>query len=294
MVKTLKVKKIFCFKRFNTIGDEVKSLTLSGDTNGLVIELIDHVSSENDDNLNNYSTRFLFSNRQVEGMRLIIYNQTSLPTLYEGINLKAGTSAQIALSKTFTTSLPWPYSTCEILENNDSIYVNLILKANKTYSYINCMDLCYQHYIIENCDCYDLDCLNLNESINQKPCTNEEQFSCLTFYYEKSKEINLNSLKCSKNCPFSCNSVEYEMSASFAGFPSRAYAEKLKTHPLITQMFKKEYGDNFTHLFTFENMRKSILRLNVYVNGLRYTEISEIEAYTVLNLVSDVGGKFFL
>lgn len=226
-------------------------------------------------------------------MRLIIYNQSYLPTLYEGINLKAGSSAQIALSKSFTTSIPWPYSTCEMLENDDSIFVNLFLQANKTYSYINCMDLCYQQYIIENCDCYDLDCLNLNQSIKHKPCLNEKQFSCLTYYYEKSIEINLNSFKCSKYCPFSCKSVEYEMSTSFAGFPSRAYAETLKSHPLITQMFHKEFGDNFTHLLTFESLRKSLVRLNIYVNGLRYTEINEMEAYSILNLVSDVGGKCF-
>jgi len=80
-----------------------------------------------------------------------------------------------------------------------------------------------------------------------------------------------------------CNSISYKLTTSFSSFPSKSYADSLKTHPIITSKFLNE-------TLTYESIKQSVLSLNIYYDQLAFTQISKEAKFEIVDLISAFGG----
>lgn len=84
---------------------------------------------------------------------------------------------------------------------------------------------------------------------------------------------------CEKECPLECSSIEFSIEKSFAGFPSREYAEELMDNDFPT----------------YESLQQSLLHLDIKYNvNIEYTTISEKEAVTLIDMIANIGGTLGL
>jgi hypothetical protein len=157
------------------------------------------------------------------GAVLFIHNQSSLTDENDvGIELSSGTQTNIAINRMFIYKLSQPYSDC--VDHNNLINVADIVRLTSEfhgyYSKSFCADLCYQFYLLDQCNCYDNsafyylakdynssreigNCLNTNS-------TTENYRDC----YFKSKKKFMNSFyneECIEKCPRECESVNYRI-----------------------------------------------------------------------------------
>lgn len=89
-------------------------------------------------------------------------------------------------------------------------------------------------------------------------------------------------------CPLECYSDFYTMRMSFNNFPTSAYAENLLNHSVINRSW------NLDRPITVNDVKKSISRVNIHLDDLRYMLLTEVASMTILNLISNTGGLFGL
>ena len=87
------------------------------------------------------------------------------------------------------------------------------------------------------------------------------------------------------DCPLECDSIDYLLSTSFAEFPLPLYGDLfLNKSGLKLEMSASNLSD----------LRKSVLSMNIYYSSLKYTEITQLEKNTLVDLVCDIGGTMGL
>ena len=108
------------------------------------------------------------------------------------------------------------------------------------------------------------------------PCVSLNQTFCIYKVNIKVRQI----IDACTECPLECDSIDYSLTTSFAEFPSALYGD----------LFLKKSGlkQNLSEL------RKGVLSINVYYSSLRYTEITQLEKSTVVDLVCSIGGTMGL
>ena len=98
-----------------------------------------------------------------KGVRLFIYNQSTLYSDSESIDLPLGFEANIKLTRRITSSLLIPYSSCSIsgstvidtTEITDHTYIDLFNNLNLTYRGPDCMNFCGLDKLLDKCKCVD-------------------------------------------------------------------------------------------------------------------------------------------
>lgn len=90
------------------------------------------------------------------GMKVFVHNNSLQPRFFgEGVYVSAGQVSYIGVRRTFVQNEPEPYSQCIDLTSYSSELFDFITKtSNRVYRQKDCIDLCIQKYIIENCFCY--------------------------------------------------------------------------------------------------------------------------------------------
>lgn len=123
--------------------------------------------------------------------------------------------------------------------------------------------------------------------MSNKPCVNGPDSKCKEDYTNQfNSDVEL-LIKCKVvSCPLECDSQRYDLVQSHASFPSTEYAEYLSVVPnsTIAKVFKQEGV-----ALTYENIKESMLSLNLYLSSLEYTVISESETMSMLDLISNIG-----
>lgn len=268
-----------CFK-FNSGIDRngnklpLKYVKKEGNLNGFRAELF--VGSHQNSFLTDYYS----------GLYVFVSNSTILPSYSEGIEVNPGSRTSFSINKIFTHNLAKPYSNCEDTTKSKSVLYKKIVSSNYSYRQRDCLDLCLQKIIIDNCDCYDLYLPNLEETA--LPCLDEYQIKCLKIKNHDFLEGNIID-KCSSLCPLECDSISYHVSTSFAEFPSRSYAEILKENPVI----RAHFSNNIDNI-TFDLLKEKIVSLNIYLSELKYTKSTELPDHSVIDLIASVGGTLGL
>jgi hypothetical protein len=92
------------------------------------------------------------------GLKVFIENNTHISDGNKNsISLNGGTINYLSTQRSFSSSLPKPYSDCDIDNTNsnnfDSTDYNLILNSPYQYSQDLCVIQCMQQYVIETCNC---------------------------------------------------------------------------------------------------------------------------------------------
>lgn len=220
------------------------------------------------------------------GAYIFVHDHSSNPLLdSEGLSVSTGEETDIVIRKFVINRQSKPYSDCIVdIESKDSfnsgIYQTTVL-MNQKYSQKVCLMLCYQRYLIQKCGCYDSKIVNFQQNV--KPCDDTAILLCA--YHENVKFYNSSYNKnCFYECPQECDSVEYALSSSHSDFPSPFYAN------ILIKKFNKsssQFRRNFTR---YENIKKSVAKINIYFSDISYTTISEVPSKLIEQLIGDLGG----
>ena len=152
-----------------------------------------------------------------------------------------------------------------------------ILSSNQIYRQKNCLDLCLQRLIIEECDCYYPRYERLGEA---RPCLNSTNLECIKREYINFAKVPEIRKKCNEDCPLECDWISYEIQLSNSEYPTR---EVFKTYKLTD-------GINKTNL-TYYDYKDNFVYLNVFYPYMRYTEIYELPKVTLADLFANIGGS---
>lgn len=234
------------------------------------------------------------------GMKIIIFNQTKIPFPDEdGIDVSTGQQTNIAISRTFINRLSNPYSNCidsNLIISQDK-YKSEIIKMMKdskqeiNYNQKYCLKLCLQRYIIQECGCFDMSLpkISINSTNYTQECYTANDVSCSeekeTHFY------NSNKIQyCYEECPIECKIMIYNTRVTMTNYPTRWYYELFRNND---EFFT--YGAN-RHLKnrTLDEIKQSILMVNVYYEDIFYTNISEIPEMNFDMLLSLIGGNLGL
>jgi hypothetical protein len=225
-------------------------------------------------------------NENHTSFRVNIENSTYIPSIFSNIiQIKPGVHTEIQLKKVIKSKLPAPYSDCQEKYPNELLFSEKLRAMPYKEEY--CVLLCLQKKTNERCNCYDLWYPFYDERF--EPCLNESQSSCSdNLFYEMYEQDQI--AFCTNICKAECTSISYDISSSYADFPSKKYYESLRENELIKKNFANEGIQNFT----FEDLKSKMTSLRVYFSELSYTMISENEKMNIVDLLSNIGGTMGL
>lgn len=225
----------------------------------------------------------------VNGLRIFVHNKTEKPTYLFGVNANVGQYTSITISRTFSSRMEQPYSDC--IADIDSyaqksLYVKTILATNYSYKQTQCFDVCLQKYVVKDCGCYSTDSPYWDTK-NTKPCELNSEVNCYTstmayFYTGDLSEM------CGDGCPLECQTFTYTTSASSVIYPNDMFAARLKNNQNIQSRF------NWRTDVSPDELRASILSINVYYSSLSYVSFTESAKTQLVDLISNIGGTMGL
>ncbi len=122
-------------------------------------------------------------------------------------------------------------------------------------------------------------CSYFSNSLNFTACKTREQYMChLNLLY------NLRSISYPK-CPLECNTLLYKLTHSSNIFPTEDYAKHLlKNNDVINR------SSGLNRSFTIEDVSKSVASIRINSLSSKYKIVTEMEAITPVQLISNIGG----
>ena len=117
-----------------------------------------------------------------------------------------------------------------------------------------------------------------------KPCLTYSEINCSFFEYAKFFDQDVKKL-CSDDCPLECEQQIFSYQTGSLAYPTHPYYNYLMQQPDVVSKF----GLNASEI-TYDKMRNSILRLNIYYETLSFTKIEETIKVQLFDLISDIGG----
>jgi hypothetical protein len=94
--------------------------------------------------------------------------------------------------------------------------------------------------------------------------------------------------KCAE-CPLECEQQTFSYQTYSLAFPSHGYYSYLLQQPDVVAKFNQSASN-----ITYDLMKNSILRLNIYYESLSYTQIEETEKTQLLDLIGGIGGTLVI
>lgn len=260
-----------CFS-FNSHKENLKNISRAGHINGLHLELF----------VGNTDTIPAFYRNT--GYFIMINNHTIKPMINDLIEVSTGTETSIQVNRLITQKLPSPYNGCmnnlNRIDAFDSDLFRAINKSNRAYRQKNCFDLCYQQEVIRTCNCF----LSSLERLNgTNSCSSIREFECSSNLWRVFVASDVNAA-CSKYCPLECDSMRYRITTSFSSYPNRLYAEAFFGNNSVIAV---KY---FNGSFSYEQIKKSVVSVNVFYDELSYTLFSQQPKMQLFDLVSNIGG----
>lgn len=261
--------------RFLKRNTSLRHVFKSGKGTGLYLELYSGLLNKNITIAPNYRSDY--------GFHLLIYNSSINPTFSnEGFDIKMNSLTNIAIKQKFMYQQPVPYSQCEevdFLKQQD--FYKLISKTGSDYSRKICLPYCLQEFFLKLCDCNIVNFPRLNESI---PYCQGKNLGCAYGHYYGF--IKNHSAECNKKCPLECQTVSYELSTSFANYPSKEHAKLIKKHLVYNGI-----ADNKTSI---SKINDNVASVDIYYEEMLYTEMTEVPSQTITGLLSSIGGTLGL
>ncbi len=137
--------------------------------------------------------------------------------------------------------------------------------------------MCLRYEIEKKCACF----IESKGFAVEAPCINPVQISCIG----ETREAVYSNLEkyCARFCPEECDSIEYAISISNAMYPTTSHATRLLNN---LPLFRTYYSN-----MTVSESKESMASLNVFYSTLEYTEIVQNEQFTIIDLISSIGGS---
>jgi hypothetical protein len=174
------------------------------------------------------------------------------------------------IKKKFIKNLGAPYSNCrKDLNGLESSIHDLFDKNNKNYRRVDCLYFLIQNASINNCGC----------ALVYLPNYQNHTKYCNFYDY-----CNVISKIDHLLCDVECDSVDYDLTISSSGSSSTLKHDIEKYFEFYQKPFESNQLDSIA----------SIYSIVVYYSDLEYTEISQLPKYTLISLISNIGGAFGL
>ena len=203
----------------------------------------------------------------------------------KNIRVMPGTDVSIKISRSFQFSLPKPYSTCDIPNDDQDMFIRtnyfFRLFANSIYQYTReaCYVQCWQQNLINKCSCMDSSYLSF---FNEDFCFTDEQLNCSsTFWIEFTWDT------CLDVCPLECNQTIYKTDVSSLQILGDYYVYTIKENPVLA-------NDFVTQEMSADLGAKSFVHLKLYYETLSYEKTYESPKMDVVDLLSNIGGNLSL
>ena len=149
--------------------------------------------------LRNYNKYPLLESK---GSRIYIHNQSFGTAPSELINVRAGLETTITIKKTFSHSIPQPYSPCVDLDSFKSdLYKAIVVDLIKKYRQNDCINLCLQRMIINKCKCFHPRFYKLKSDVRQ--CRSLSDLECINRQDEELRDAKVYD-GCLNECPLEC------------------------------------------------------------------------------------------
>ncbi|RNA35040.1 Degenerin deg-1 [Brachionus plicatilis] len=264
-----------CIKFNSGKKTELKKASKPGLINGLQMEIYVDEPSEN-------------SLSTASGLYLIVHNNSQESHFPEGFTVPVGKQVNIAVQREFISKKARPYSECtqnlDSVNAFDSDLYRTIIQSGKPYRREMCYDLCLQEIIIEKCKCQDLLSIKF---LNFKYCTNVSELECNMKEYGNFYAQNIHE-SCASKCPLECNTFKYPVNLAYLDYPTDEYSKFLMNDSKIASKF-----ENLTQI-TYQNLKKNMVFLNIFYDGINLKKIEEVEKFYFIDLVAKIGGTMAL
>ena len=225
-------------------------------------------------------------NSYIGGRGLILQiGNSSYKTEYSGNGLlvPAGLQTNMIVDRSFKSSLPSPYSDCEIANDSPTtegseIY-RLIAQTSYQYTQQLCFIECYQKWAISTCNCSD----SFVSVFNSTVCMTFEETLCLSdFFYGTYLASNFIEHNCLPLCSLECNLTEYKISSSSIPLLGDLYYEYIRQNTNITSDFidRRLNKDTVTY---------SIVAVNIFYDSLSYYLSTEEPKLNIVGLLAAMG-----
>ena len=202
------------------------------------------------------------------GLKVIIHEPHNAPRMNEqSIAIQPGVEAYVSIEKHIVKRLPKPYSDVNCVVNED--IVDFKYKSDyrlaDTYTFERCMLDCLLYHSIQQCNCGF-------KKHGSDACTLADYYFCIgprqREYYNKC------------DCKKPCEQTTYNIQLTTLQLPTPFLMDLLNSH-------------NFTYK-TGEEIRRNVIALNVFYPSLYYTVTEQVEAFTLDELISNLGGQLGL
>ncbi len=259
-----------------------------------------------------------------EGVRVVIHPANSTPYPHtEGFDVPPNFSASLGVRARQNHRLPQPYGDCI----NRSPFGDQNIDGNTRASYrpMTCQKLCLQQAVVKKCDCKDIELPGQDLYPQTQYCADDSAVPChcrteITDVCVKGLKQVAKSLQCQKEvvartqrnatamiqcgCFPACNEVAYDVTYSLARWPGdnyegdQAYLDMFYLHDYLSRFQNgSEKHEMYSRYFHENNRNRSLkdfARINVYISDSSVLKTLESEDYTVVQLLSDIGGQLGL
>ncbi|XP_041464136.1 amiloride-sensitive sodium channel subunit beta-like [Lytechinus variegatus] len=225
----------------------------------------------------------------VAGFRVIVHHPSNMPfPSDDGIFVSPGLVTAIGVHVLEIERLPDPYGECK--EDYDGIEDNIYYQNyNISYSVQTCEQSCYQYAVRNECGCSDPSFPSpLYSNGTFFPCDidSDVETACLERIERK---YFIGSLGC--ECPAACHDINYLPTISSATWPSDNYERKLfekmtKSNAEMRKQIRGQTPSDWT--------RSNMAKVEIYFDEFNYEYIRQDKAYTIPDLLSDIGGQLGL
>ncbi|KAK6018880.1 Amiloride-sensitive sodium channel [Ostertagia ostertagi] len=150
----------------------------------------------------------------------------------------------------------------------------------------SCFRNCLQERIVTDCECYDPAYQHADDGGATPSCADgnqTENLACIE-RIENSDSGEFNIIR-DCDCPQPCEVDSYSVTVSTAKWPSTAYK------PEECQKNAPDSAWAAANMNCLEWYQKNTLLVEIYYERMNYQVLTESPAYSLVNLVSDVGGQ---
>ena len=225
------------------------------------------------------------------GVHVFINNNTN-EYLTNGLDISTSFSTDLSLTRKSVHKLSKPHSDCVKNEKDFNLadyrseYIDRTISRFKIYQIEACKDLCIQDFIEKNCNCSSL--LFPQSDLLKPICSTIDKLECVDKFYNLLFEQEDNILSCQTKCPTECDKESFDYLISFSDYPSKVFGDGLLKQNYVVERFPAK---NET---SFDDLKKSILSLNIFYSSFDKHVIKEVESITVTDFLGSIGGTLGL
>lgn len=201
-------------------------------------------------------------------------------TTNDGILISTGSETSVNINQVNIQKMSYPYSNCiKNLTSKNELDTDLYKKTvgkNRLYSRKFCIWYCYQKYIFENCQCFDIQFSSYDDTM---PCRTDK-LNCIFEYFSKFYTNKIS--ECFKECPDECELIKFDLTTSVSSYPSKFYAELM--------LEKQKIYSGKQGFSSLKHIKETALAIDVNFGDISYLSIEDIPSKSFDQLLSEIGG----